>query len=668
MSWTLDEKVLKQGNFSLIESLNTDKFSLIPDPTNTGVFLHIKLDAPVFRLTLPIGNFIGERFSGLHRYEPFWVKPQVTEKAGDVNPETQVLMVQLPNNQMALIVPLIAPNARFCVQGGGGNRLDLVIDTGDTETLFDDGVALFIGITDISDSHNFMPKASRVVMNHLKTGRLRKEKPIPAFIDQFGWCTWDAFYRDVTHDKIREGLQSFADGGVLPKFLIVDDGWQSVEENRLTDFVANEKFPDGIGATVSMAKDDFGLSTVFVWHALLGYWRGVHPDKMKKYALALVKDDFHEGILHYIPNMNEWEGGDLYRPTADSIHNFYHDYHRYLRLQGVDGVKVDNQSRLDGLSAGGGGRVALMHRYHEALEGSTNVHFDGNLINCMSCANEMIYGALGSNIIRSSIDFWPDRPATHGEHLYTNAMFGVWFGEFLHPDWDMFQSAHAVGGFHAAGRAVSGSPIYVSDKPDAHNFDLLKKLVLPDGRVMRPIDIGRPTADCLFHDPTQEDVLLKIYNRNAIGAVLGVFNAKHEGDSITGQVSLGDIPNMADDLSLVYSHRNGDMHFLAEDGALDISLAPLGYDVLTIIPIERGIAPIGLVDMFNSAGAITGCDWHKTGCRLMVRGQGKFVVYAQTPPKQITRDGAVLAYDYDAQTMLITFNLVGDGVIELILS
>ncbi|HRF96378.1 MAG TPA: Sip1-related alpha-galactosidase, partial [Aggregatilineales bacterium] len=170
------------------------------------------------------------------------------------------------------------------------------------------------------------------------------------------------------------------------------------------------------------------------------------------------------------------------------------------------------------------------------------------------CANEMIYGALGSNIIRSSIDFWPDRPATHGEHLYTNAMFGMWFGEFLHPDWDMFQSAHAVGGFHAAGRAVSGSPIYVSDKPDAHNFDLLKKLVLPDGRVLRPLDIGRPTPDCLFHDPTKEDVLLKIYNHNAIGAVLGVFNAKHEGDAIKGHVSLADIPNMPDDLSLVYTY------------------------------------------------------------------------------------------------------------------
>ena len=27
----------------------------------------------------------------------------------------------------------------------------------------------------------------------------------------------------------------------------------------------------------------------------------------------------------------------------------------------------------------------------------------------------------------------------------TNAMVGMWFGQFVHPDWDMFQSGHAMG-------------------------------------------------------------------------------------------------------------------------------------------------------------------------------------------------------------------------------
>lgn len=43
-----------------------------------------------------------------------------------------------------------------------------------------------------------------------------------------------------------------------------------------------------------------------------------------------------------------------------------------------------------------------------------------------------------------------------------------------------------------------------SDKPGNHNFDLLKKLVLPDGSVIRAQLPGRPTRDSLFVDPARD--------------------------------------------------------------------------------------------------------------------------------------------------------------------
>jgi hypothetical protein len=43
-----------------------------------------------------------------------------------------------------------------------------------------------------------------------------------------------------------------------------------------------------------------------------------------------------------------------------------------------------------------------------------------------------------------------------------------------------------------------------SDKPGNHDFDLLKKLVLPDGTVLRAQLPGRPTRDCLFTDPARD--------------------------------------------------------------------------------------------------------------------------------------------------------------------
>lgn len=45
-----------------------------------------------------------------------------------------------------------------------------------------------------------------------------------------------------------------------------------------------------------------------------------------------------------------------------------------------------------------------------------------------------------------------------------------------------------------------------SDAPGKHNFDLLKKLVLPDGSVLRARLPGRPTRDCLFNDPARDGV------------------------------------------------------------------------------------------------------------------------------------------------------------------
>ena len=42
--------------------------------------------------------------------------------------------------------------------------------------------------------------------------------------------------------------------------------------------------------------------------------------------------------------------------------------------------------------------------------------------------------------------------------------------------------------------------MYVSDKPGGHDFHLLRRLVLPDGRLLRALLPGRPTDDTLLAD------------------------------------------------------------------------------------------------------------------------------------------------------------------------
>jgi raffinose synthase len=85
-------------------------------------------------------------------------------------------------------------------------------------------------------------------------------------------------------------------------------------------------------------------------------------------------------------------------------------------------------------------------------------------------------------------------------------------------DWDMFSSRHVAAEIHAAARAVSGGPVYVSDAPGSHAFDLLRRLVLPDGTVLRARLPGRPTRDTLFRDVLRDGAsLLKVRPRVAAG-------------------------------------------------------------------------------------------------------------------------------------------------------
>lgn len=147
------------------------------------------------------------------------------------------------------------------------------------------------------------------------------------------------------------------------------------------------------------------------------------------------------------------------------------------------------------------------------------------------------------------------------------------------------QSKHPAAELHGVARAVCGGAVYVSDKPGEHDFSLLQRLVLPDGAVLRARLPGRPTRDSLFKDPMRDGhSLLKVilpcsalaacparlpslhfaaqcqvWNRNAFGGVVGVFNIQgaswdrsrrrfHVHDSTSPWLSTGVSPNDVWDL------------------------------------------------------------------------------------------------------------------------
>lgn len=252
-----------------------------------------------------------------------------------------------------------------------------------------------------------------------------------------------------------------------------------------------------------------------------------------------------------------------------------------------------------------------------------------------------------------------------------------------------------------------------SDAPGKHNFELLKKLVLPDGSILRARLPGRPTRDCLFSDPARDGVsLLKIWNMNKYTGVLGVYNCQgaawnkserkntfHQtkSDAITGQIRGRDVhliaeaatdPNWTGDCA-VYCHRTGELITLPYNAAMPVSLKVLEHEILTVAPIKVlspgfSFAPLGLVNMFNAGGAIEGLKYEvEGGAKLTefddgyegdqrvencsnelvgkvcmdVKGCGKFGAYSSAKPRRCIVDSNEVEFEYDSNSGLVTFCL-----------
>lgn len=91
-----------------------------------------------------------------------------------------------------------------------------------------------------------------------------------------GWCSWDAFYLEVSEEKIREKAEELRAKKVPVRWMLIDDGWMTAKGELLADYKPDqEKFPQGFK---EMTEDIRALGDIRwfgVWHALGGYWGGI---------------------------------------------------------------------------------------------------------------------------------------------------------------------------------------------------------------------------------------------------------------------------------------------------------------------------------------------------------------------------------------------------------
>jgi raffinose synthase len=634
----------------------------------------VKLPAEVVKKGKVEGLVVGgvKRWMALDRPPYYWMRPKVG-KAVKGKPDYskveqgQLLLAETKPRRYTLLLPVIAGDYRASLKGQKGSV------TLNWEGGLEDPAALeLLMVVEGREPFEMIRLAMGVLRDRIHSFRLMEEKAsvVP---EGLGWCTWDAFYQDVTEAKVMEGLKSFRDKGVPLHWCILDDGWLTHENEQLSAFQADKKkFPHGLGRMIEHAVGEGLVRHFGVWHAFQGYWAGVKADSEvgRRYRTVANKGNIRPWNPAEIKELN------LVHP--DDAHRFYNDFHSFLRRQGVEMVKIDGQSATEVFTAGKLGRVKTMRKLQQACQASALLNFEGRMIHCMAHGSDVLMNMLGTSLFRNSDDFFPNKPESHGRHVFDNALNAYLTHTVGEPDWDMFWSGHPEGWFHAAARALSGGPVYVSDKPGEQNSELLWSLLNDFGGINQVERTGLPLRSRLFVDAPAGEGLMAIHNRTRSGhTLIGVFNCTREGKAIKDLIDPAEIPGYSSEDAVLRSHRTGKVTLLKEGDkhAFECELAPLGWDIFTIAPmVDKGFAALGIEGkLVPSAAILAGVPTEHGTYRVAFNSGGRALIYCAKPPKILDISGLLhhrvrsgeTGYDKKTKVLWVDLPHGGDVVLEV---
>lgn len=459
------------------------------------------------RIAIKLSDF--DKALAIKKYNPFWTKPIFLSNidTGEYNDIQQFLIKS--DNKYMLFMPLANETAAtqicydgynqtisFCISTYCGGKVKInapfaIITAGDNPD-------------DVIKRSYDVAIASGVIKAVSK-----KEKTYPKELNGLGWCTWNAFYHDVTEEKIRCKLREFNDKGIKLGWLMIDDGWSQVKDLKLTSFCEDrEKFPSGLKNFISEIKREFDVKYVGVWHAMTGYWFGIEKDS-----------ELYDEQKHNLTVNNA--GLIIPKGEFDNSFEFFNTWHGYLKNCGVDFLKIDAQGNALEFYKYSDEPLRSVYNLHTAIEKSVEDNFDSVVINCMGLANSDMYLRSGkSAIIRNSDDFFPDKESSFKSHISQNAYNAIFNDNLFCCDFDMWWTSHISAKQSSTLRLISGGPVYISDKVGETDKKYIDCLTDNNGDIMRCETAAKPTADCLFGF---SDVL-KLYNKIGDNYVVALFN------------------------------------------------------------------------------------------------------------------------------------------------
>lgn len=539
----------------------------------------------------------------IYQHKDWWLRPEFCKTVQDIPARTQLLLLKAGNVYCA-VVAVADKYCRCDISGGENLTVSLSSNTDTLSSLAETALVLYAGSNPYQCCENACKKAMELCS---KPYPLKKQKQLPEMMEYLGWCSWDAFYHKINQQGVLEKMDEFAEKKIPVKWVLIDDGWldadYTTQQLKGLD-AAPEKFPGGLAETTALLKNKYGVQHVGVWHAIMGYWNGVYPNSPAHNSLAAFCKQTHQN--QFIPQF-----------TPESAFGFWNTWHSFLRQNGISFVKVDGQSAISNYGWGNSTYGEACRGMHTALEASCAVHFDNRLINCMGMAPEDVWNRPNSAVSRNSDDFVPFTENGFREHAIQNAYNSLLHGQFYYGDWDMFWSDHAESKANAMLRAVSGGPVYTSDKVGESSPEAIAPLILADGRILRCDDAGLPTVDCLFRSPVEEQRPLKVFNRKNDAVFIAAFNIGSKAQPASYTLSLTDIPEW-EGPAWVYSYNTKTVELLEQGAELCHTLAPADANMFVMAPCNSRPAVLGNTEKYISTGVIHTIFWNDSFCDVVL--------------------------------------------------
>lgn len=547
---------------------------------------NLRMEKPI-RVYLPMVER-PEKITAMYLYNEWWTRPAFVDCFQDIPDYTQVAFFKY-QDRFACFVPMVGKEYKTYMAGGTETEicLEMTAWLGGQKAI-DEPMYLLAEAPALAEA---IHKAFAWLAEY-KGIRIREERRIPEMFTYLGWCSWDAFYREVSEEKIRQKADELLEKNVPVKWMIIDDGWLSVQDELLYDFAPDKKkFPSGFKNMVKEIKAKGDIRWFGVWHALGGYWGGILQGS---------------GLDHEeSPYLYRTVNGKIV-PSPQTGERFYRDWYQKLRREEIDFVKVDGQSAVPYYFENSLPLSEAARGMNQALESGAS-YMDGAIINCMGMAMESILARPASAVSRNSDDFVPNKEGGFAEHLLQNAYNALYHNELYCCDWDMFWTRHEDCVKHSLLRAISGGPVYVSDKIGETNPDVLKPLVYESGRILMMDRAAKPTEDCIFSNPMESGVL-KLHNvapwgNFGKGGGIAVYNLTKSRQTFT--LKPADIPDLeVSEMYWVYDYFEKKVSAVGRNDIYKSTAAKNGFCWFIILPQGRNCSCLGLLDKYVGFTAI----------------------------------------------------------------